>query len=136
MRGGMAGIFALTTFALAACTGSTPTPAVDPNIAPSEYDREMLNTLRSTLENPANVREASISAPALRPVGQEQRYSVCVRFNARDGANQYMGIKEHIGWFYGGHLNQLVEATPGQCAGAAYRPWPALEQLCMAAKCA
>ncbi len=135
MRGGMTGLFALAMFALAACT-ATPTPAVDPNLVPSDYEREMLNTLRSTLDNPANVREASISAPALRPVGQEQRYSVCVRFNARNGANQYMGIKEDIGWFYGGHLNQLVEATPGQCAAAAYRPWPALEQLCMAAKCA
>jgi len=49
MRGGMIGIFVSAALALAACTGSTPTPAVDPNIAPSEYEREMLNTLRSTL---------------------------------------------------------------------------------------
>jgi len=136
MRGGMTGALTVAALALAACTGATPNAAIEPNIAPTEYERETLNTLRSTLENPANVREASISAPALRPVGQEQRYSICVRFNARDAANQYMGLKEHIGWFYAGHLNQLIEAAPGQCVGAAYRPWPALEQLCQAAKCA
>jgi hypothetical protein len=134
MRGGMALIIAALTVALAACS-SAQKPPVAPNLAPTDYERELLNTLRSSLDNPTNVREASISAPALRPVGQEQRYSVCVRFNARDTGNQYMGVKEHIGWFYGGRLNQLIEAAPGQCTGAAYRPWPALEQLCQARKC-
>jgi hypothetical protein len=135
MRGGPIVILILAGLALASCTVTKPDAAVDPNIAPSDYERELLNTLRSSLDNPTNIREASISAPALRPVGQEQRYSVCVRFNARGAANQYTGLKEHIGWFYGGRLNQLIEATPGQCAGAAYRPWPALEQLCLAKKC-
>jgi hypothetical protein len=120
--------------ALAACS-TAERPGPDPNLAPSDYEREVLNTARSSLDNPANIREASISPPVLRAAGQEQRYSVCTRFNARDGGNQYMGIKEYIGWFYGGRLNQFVEATPGQCAGAAYRPWPALEQLCQARKC-
>jgi hypothetical protein len=135
MRGGIALSLGAAALALAACS-SAQQPAVDPNLAPADYEREILNTLRGTLENPVNIREASISPPALRQVGQEQRYSVCVRFNARDVSNQYTGAKERIGWFYGGHLNQLVEATPGECAGAAYRPWPALEQLCQARKCA
>ncbi len=134
MRGGIALSLAATALALAACSSAQP-PAVDPNLAPADYEREILNTLRSVLDNPTNIREASISPPALRPVGQEQRYSVCVRFNARDLSNQYTGVKERIGWFYGGHLNQLIDAPPGECAGAAYRPWPALEQLCQARKC-
>jgi|SRR4051794_28769644 hypothetical protein len=135
MRGGMAAALTAAALALAACSGNKTGTAVDPNLAPTDYEREVLNTLRSSLDNPVNVREASISAPALRAVGQEQRYSVCVRYNARDAANQYVGVKEQIGWFYAGHLNQLVDPIPGQCAGAAYRPWPALEQLCQAKKC-
>jgi len=37
---------------------------------------------------------------------------------------QYMGSKDFIGFFYAGHLNQLVEPTTDQCAKAAYRPFP------------
>jgi hypothetical protein len=135
MRGLMAGVLTAGTLALAACSSANMAAGPDPNLAPADYERELLNTLRGALDNPTHVREASISPPALRPVGQEQRYSVCVRYNARDGANQYTGLKEQIAWFYGGSLNQLVDATPGQCAGAAYRPWPSLEQLCQARKC-
>ena len=135
MRGGIVGALTVAALALAACSGAKTGPEVDPNLVPTDYEREVLNTLRSSLDSPTNVREAFISPPALRPVGQEQRYSVCMRFNARDTSNQYIGVKEHIGWFYGGRLNQLIEATPGQCAGAAYRPWPALEHLCQAKKC-
>ncbi len=134
MRGGIALTLAALVLALAACS-SAQKPAVDPNLAPADYEREILNTLRSTLDNPVNIREASISPPALRPAGQEQRYSVCVRFNARDIRNQYTGVKERIAWFYGGRLNQLIDALSNQCADAGYHPWPALEQLCQARKC-
>jgi hypothetical protein len=120
--------------ALAACSGNKDV-AVDPNVVPTEYRRELLFTLQKVLDYPTNVRDAAISEPALRSTGQNQRYSVCVRENSRDSSGQYKGVKEHIGWFYGGQLNQLIDAAPGQCAGAAYRPWPELEKLCQAAKC-
>ena len=119
---------------LAACSGNKET-AVDPNMLPADYRRELLDTLRKTLDYPTNVRDAAISDPVLRSAGQDRRYSVCLRENSRDLSGQYRGVKEHIGWFYGGQLNQLIEAAPGQCAGAAYRPWPELEKLCQAAKC-
>jgi isocitrate/isopropylmalate dehydrogenase len=133
MREGILLLLAATA-ALAACSSSKEA-AVDPNIVPSDYRREILNTFRKSLDYPANVRDAAISDPVLRSAGQDQRYSICVRENSRDVSGQYRGVREHIGWFYGGHLNQLVEATPGQCAGAAYRPWPELEKLCQATKC-
>jgi hypothetical protein len=132
MRGG---IFVLAAAAsLAACSNNKEV-TVDPNLAPTDYRREILITLQKSLDLPTNVREAAISDPVLRSTGQDQRYSVCVRENSRDSSGQYRGVKEHIGWFYGGRLNQLIDATPGQCAGAAYRPWPELEKLCQAAKC-
>jgi hypothetical protein len=46
----------------------------------------------------------------------------------------YTGVKERVAYFYGGHLNQLVEATQGQCANVVYQPWPELEKYCLAAK--
>ena len=133
MRGGI--FLLLAAAALGACSNANKEVAVDPNIVPTDSRREILNTLQKSLDNLANVRDAAISDPVLRSSGQEQRYSICVRENSRDPSGQYMGPKEHIGWFYAGHLNQLIDAAPGQCAGAAYRPWPELEKLCQATKC-
>lgn len=133
MRGGILLLLAASA-ALAACSSSKEA-AVDPNIVPADYRREILNTLQTSLDNPVNVREAAISDPVLRSTGQDQRYSICVRENSRDLSGQYRGVREHIGWFYGGQLNQLIEAAPGQCTGANYRPWPELEKLCQASKC-
>lgn len=120
--------------ALAACT--TKTPEIDPNMFPAGYKKEILDTLTQTLDDPTNVRDAFISDPVLAPIEKEQRYTACVRFNARNSRKQYVGSKDRIGYFYGGHLNQLVEATPEQCGNAAYKPFPELEKFCLGQKCA
>jgi len=135
MRGGMLALLG-SAIALGACSGAGTQETVDPNLFPTEYHQEILDAMRKALDVQTNVREAAISEPALRAAGREQRYSVCVKANSRDINGQYTGVKERIAWFWGGHLNQLVDAAPGQCAGAAYRPWPELENLCQAAKCA
>jgi hypothetical protein len=110
---------------------------VDPNVFPAGYKQEMALTFTRGLVDPTNIRDAEISDPVLRPTGpQEQRYAVCMRANVRDGARRYAGVKERIGWFWGGHLNQLVLAEPGQCTGAVYKPWPELEKYCLAKNCA
>lgn len=121
--------------ALAACSGDAKSTAEDPNIFPKEYQRELLHTLTSQLEDPTKIREAGITDPVLRQAGREQRYSVCVRYNARDLNRQYKGVKERIGYFYGGTLNQLVDADQGQCQGVVYKPWPDLEKYCLAKEC-
>jgi hypothetical protein len=115
--------------ALAACTSSKEVP-VDPNLFPTDYKRDILDLLSNSLIDPTNIRNASISDPALAPVDKEQRYIVCLRYTPRDAARQYTGATERIGYFYGGHLNQLVEASQGQCSKAAYKPFPELEKLC------
>ena len=43
------------------------------------------------------------------------------------------GSKDRIAYFFGGHLNQLIEASTEQCGNAAYKPFPELEKLCLAA---
>ncbi|HEY0223288.1 MAG TPA: hypothetical protein VGC38_02105 [Pseudolabrys sp.] len=119
---------------LAACT-SNYQQNMDPNILPTGYRQEVLDTLSSTLIDPTNVHDAFISDPVMATVSREPRYTVCVRYNARNEARQYAGSTDRIGIFYGGHLNQLIEPTNDQCAKAAYRPFPELEKLCLAKKC-
>jgi hypothetical protein len=58
-----------------------------------------------------------------------------VRYNARNNLHQYLGSTDRIGYFFGGHLNQLVLATKEQCGNAAYKPFPELEQICPAKSC-
>ena len=102
---------------------------------PPNYKQEILDTLTRTLVDPTNIRDAYISDPVLRPVGKDQRYTACVRYNARDANRQYEGSTDRIAYFFGGHLNQLVEASKEQCGKAAYKPFPELEKLCLG-KCA
>jgi hypothetical protein len=119
---------------LAACASSEDKP-VEANLLPTNYKQEILDTLSRTIGYPTNVREAYISDPALGPVGKDQRYMACVRYNARDANNHYEGSTDRIAYFYGGHLNQLIKASKEQCGNAAYKPFPELEKLCLATKC-
>lgn len=121
--------------ALAACASGGKEKDVDPNIFPTGFKQEVLTTLTDVFEDQTNVRDAYISDPTLTPVDKDRRYTVCVRYNARDASRQYMGSQARIGYFYGGHLTQLIEASKEQCGNAAYKPFPELEKLCQATKC-
>ena len=120
--------------ALAACS-SDGKKEPDLNLVPTNARQEILDTMKKALADPTNVRDAYISDPVLTSTGKEQRYTACVRYNARDGSRRYVGSTDRIGYFYGGHLNQLVEATKEQCGNAVYKPFPELEKLCQATKC-
>jgi len=121
---------------LTGCSGSgSKQPEENPNVFPADYKNEILLTMTSTLDDPTNVRGAFISEPALRQAGKEERYVVCVRSDSRNANKQYTGSMDRIGYFYAGHLNQLIDATKEQCGNAAYKPFPELEKLCQARKC-
>ena len=121
---------------LTGCSGSgSKQPEENPNVFPADYKNEILLTMTSTLDDPTNVRGAFISEPALRQAGKEERYVVCVRSDSRNANRNYTGSKDRIGYFYAGHLNQLIDATKEQCGNAAYKPFPELEKLCQAKKC-
>ena len=122
-------LIALVAGALAGCTGDKEAK-IDPNIFPAKFKQEIISTLEKTLVDATNIRDAFISDPALTPVGKDQRYTACVRFSARSASRQYTGSTERIAYFYGGALNQLIEATKEQCSKAAYKPFPELEKLC------
>jgi hypothetical protein len=121
---------------LTGCSGSgSKQPEENPNVFPADYKNEILLTMTSTLDDPTNVRGAFISEPALRQAGKEERYVVCVRSDSRNANKQYTGSMDRIGYFYAGHLTQLIDATKEQCGNAAYKPFPELEKLCQAKKC-
>jgi len=120
---------------LAACSGSSKkSDEPDPNLFPANYKAQLMIELQRDLDDPTNIRDAFITEPFLTQGSREQRYAVCVRSNSRNLNHEYTGIKDRIGFFYGGHLNQLIEATPEQCGKAAYKPWPELQNICFSDK--
>jgi hypothetical protein len=129
-------LLSVVALALCACSSSKKEPEENPNLFPADYKSEILTTMIGALQDPTNVRDAYISDPVLRPAGKEERYVVCVRSDSRNANKNYTGTKDRIAFFYGGHLNQLIEATKEQCGSAAYKPFPELEKLCQARKCA
>src|ERR1044071_5284652 len=104
-------------------SSSSKQPEENPHIFPADYKNEILLTMTNTLEDPTNIRGAFISEPVLQPVGKEERYVVCVRSDSRNANRHYTGSMDRIGYFYAGHLNQLVDATKDQCGNAAYKPF-------------
>ncbi len=129
-------LMAVIAAMLAACSSSKEA-LVDPNVFPAQYKQEIADTLSRTLIDPTNIRDAYVSDPALTPVGKDQRYTACVRYSTRDASRQYTGSTDRIAYFFGGRLNQLVEATKEQCGNAAYKPFPELQALCRSEhKCA
>ncbi|MDI1346669.1 MAG: hypothetical protein PSV22_21625 [Pseudolabrys sp.] len=126
------------TLALAGCGSSEylgKPKEVDPNIVPANYKKEIVDTLKGVLIDPTNVKDAFVSEPALTTVGKEQRYASCVRVNSRGYHREYLGSKDRIAYFFGGHLNQLVDASKEQCGNAAYKPFPEVEKLCLGKSC-
>ena len=121
---------------LTGCSGSgSKQPEENPNVFPADYKNEILLTMTNAFEDPTNIRDAFVSEPVLRQAGKEERYVVCVRSDSRNANRNYTGSKDRIGYFYAGHLNQLIDATKEQCGNAAYKPFPELEKLCQAKKC-
>jgi hypothetical protein len=122
--------------AIAACAPDK-VPKVETNILPTHYKEEIVETLRKlfSTNDTTSVTNAMISDPALRPVGKEQHYTVCVRYTAHGTAYNLTATAERIGYFYGGHLNQLVEAGKEQCGNAVYKPFPELDKLCLGTGC-
>jgi hypothetical protein len=111
--------------ALSACS-LDPKKEPEPNIFPADYKQEILDAMPTVLAEVGSIRDAYVSDPTLVQGGRDQRYAVCVRFVARNESRQYAGNMDRIGYFFAGRLNQLIEADKGQCATAAYKPFPEL----------
>jgi hypothetical protein len=130
------GVLPLVVVLLSGCGGVKDWPYNQPvvrgeaNIYPDNYRSDILAFLRTYLNDPTQIRGASISEPALKPgAAAESRYAVCVRFNARKAGGAYEGSKDRLVYFLAGRLDTMIDAKRDQCAGAAYQPFPELERL-------
>jgi hypothetical protein len=122
---------AMLAAVLAGCSsfGRQAEPAVDPNLSPIDYKSELLKFLQTYLSDPRDVREAFLAEPTLRPVGNDTRYVLCVRYNAKDFEGRYQGTKEKAAIYFAGKMTQFVDARPEWCGGTAYQPFPELQAL-------
>jgi hypothetical protein len=122
------------TLALGACghdyRSTEPVPPTDEelNVPPANYKTDILGAMHAYLIDPTGIRDSAISTPAVKPVGNSQRYIVCLRFNAKRG-NSYAGVKEVAAVFVYGRFDRFVDTAHEACADAAYAPFPELGKL-------
>ena len=96
---------------------------------PANYKAELLAFMRTYLNDPTNVREASISEPVQRPIAGSRRYYVCVRYNARDSSGQYTGVADRAAFYLDGRFDRIIEKAQDYCPATSYAAFPELERL-------
>lgn len=108
------------------------------NVYPANYKTDILGAMHAYLNDPTGIRDAGIAEPALKSIGGNNRYVVCVRFNGKKSGNVYAGVKEIAGVFLAGKFDRFVDTgraeqreqqQHNECAGAAYAPFPELQKL-------
>ena len=97
---------------------------------PVNYVAELLAFLRTYLNDPTNVREASISEPVQRHVAGTRRYFLCVRYNARDSSGQlHRQSSDRAALYLDGRFDRLIEKSQDFCPAPTYAAFPELERL-------
>ena len=118
---------ALLAVALAGCSAmglSQPDKKpVDPNLFPADYKTDLLSYLQTNPYPIVGTREALLSPPTQMQFGTESRYASCLR------AISASGRKDKLVVFFGGEINQFIDATSAQCGAAAYQPYPEVSML-------
>jgi len=115
---------ALLAMALTGCASfNAEPPPVDPNLMPANYKASVMTFLQQNPYGFIGVRAAELSAPELKPFGNENRYVVCLRAAGPDWRKEKMFV------FYGGAINQFIDATPESCGSAGYQAFPEITTL-------
>ena len=102
-------------------------PKDDGSAFPAYYKQEVAAFMRTYLDNPRKVRDASIGTPVQRPIAGAPRYVTCVRYNPQNPENKYEGSKERLVIFHAGKMTQFLDSDPQVCAGLAYQRYPEIE---------
>lgn len=134
-----------TAVALAACSSgrSREEREARVNVFPDNYRADLLAALHTYVSDPTNIRDAYVSDPAIRPIGPQNRYAACVRFNARNSDGRYVGSRDVVAIFVAGRFDQFVDPSVGPvtapssqgklvqelCGQAEYRRFPELEAM-------
>ena len=98
---------------------------------PDNYKSDILAAMHAYLNDPSGIRDAAIAAPVLKDVAGGSRYIVCLRFNGKRDDGAYTGVQQIAAVFLAGRFDDFLDAAAAKepCAGAAYAPFPELEQL-------
>ena len=96
---------------------------------PDNYKPEILAAMHAYLNDPSGIRDAAISEPMLKEVGNATRYVVCLRFDGKRDNGSYAGLKQIEAVFLAGRFEDFVDAPREPCLTATYAAFPELEQL-------
>ena len=112
------------------------------NVYPDSYRTDLVAALHTYVSDPTHIRDAYVSDPAIRPIGTQNRYAACVRFNARNSDGRYIGSKDALAVFVAGRFDQFVDPSTGPtdpssqanpvkelCSQAEYKRFPELEAM-------
>jgi hypothetical protein len=112
------------------------------NVHPDNYRSDLLAAIHTYVNDPTNIRDAYLSDPAIKPLGTQNRYVACVRYNAKNSDGRYTGSKDVLAIFVAGRFDQFVELQPNPantssqatamkelCAQADYKRFPELEAM-------
>ena len=102
------------------------------NIVPQGYKSDLMAFLRTYLNDPSRIRDASVATPMLKFMGPGERYVVCVRYNERKSDGKYAGVKEGFATFVSGKLDRFFDVPKEvreMCKEAAYAPFPELQTM-------
>ncbi len=103
--------------------GQKDQKTVDPNVMPANYKASVMSFLQQNPYALVGARTAELSPPELKAVGTDSRYVSCLRADGPDWHKEKMVV------FYGGEINQFVDATPDTCGTAAYQPFPEITAM-------
>jgi hypothetical protein len=117
---------------LAACFGSDggrPSVGGGPQPFPDNYRTDVLAIMRTYLNNPVGVRDASMAEPVLREVGGRPFYVGCLHYTPQESDGGYRTMRERAVIYVNGRPDRVVDRTSEFCAGAVYAPFPELEKM-------
>jgi hypothetical protein len=130
-------VILLLPLALAACMDSDesrPTSFIEDSndasqLFPNNFRAELVAFMRTYLNNPVGVHEASLAEPVQRTIGGRVRYVSCVRFAERRADGRYGEARERAVVFVNGRLDRIAPNAGEACAGAVYAAFPDLERM-------
>src|SRR5262249_52598746 len=118
-----------TALSLAACLESgTSVTESESKRYPVTYQADIVAFMRSYLNDPTNIRDPALSEPSFQQIGPEQRYVVCLRFNAKGAGGTYARLQDNLVIFVAGRLDRMVPAQ-ARSTPASYHPSPELSRL-------
>lgn len=101
------------------------------NAYPQNYKADILAAMHAYLNDPTGIRDATISEPMFKSVGNGTRYIVCLRFNGKQDNGMYAGDKLIAAEFLAGRFDDFLDTNAARepCGGVVLAPFPELEQL-------